>query len=58
MWASDEWQLSDADDVLAAISWAEANCNGRRYVIYATVLSDDGLGLIRLLGLDPSADSQ
>jgi hypothetical protein len=57
MWVSDEWELTDVDDVVAAMGWAESNCNGRQFVIYVSALTDDGRGLIRLLGLDPSAHS-
>ncbi len=55
MWASDEWELTDADDVMVVRNWAELNSNGRRFVMYVTVQADDGLGMIRLLGVDPSA---
>jgi hypothetical protein len=55
MWASDEWELTDADDVAAVMSWAESNSDGRQFVIYVTALTQEGVGLVRLFGLDPSA---
>jgi hypothetical protein len=55
MWSSDEWELTDVDDVVSAMSWAESNSNGRRFVIYVKALTHEGIGLVRLLGLDPSA---
>lgn len=55
MWTSDEWELTDADDVADVMSWAESHSGGRRFVIYVRVMTQDGVGLVRLLGLDPSA---
>jgi hypothetical protein len=58
MWTSDEWQLegSDIDEVLA---WAQAKAEGRRFVVYAEVTGGQpsGLGLVRLLGTDPTDSS-
>jgi hypothetical protein len=56
---SDEWELMAADDVEAVMRWAQDHCDGRQFVIYANVLRNDGLGLIRLFGVDPtrSADT-
>jgi hypothetical protein len=56
MRTSDEWQLTDVDDVIGVMRWAESNSNGRQFVIYATALTEEGLGLIRLFGLDPAAN--
>ncbi len=53
--ASEEWQLTDASDVRAVLSWAAENSNHRQFVVYVSARTDDGLGLIRLLGADPSA---
>jgi hypothetical protein len=55
MWTSDEWELTDVDDVSAAMSWAESNSNGRLFVMYVKALTHEGVGLVRLFGLDPSA---
>jgi hypothetical protein len=57
MWTSDEWELTDADDVADVMSWAESNSGGRRFVIYVRVVTQHGAGLVRLLGRDPSAQS-
>jgi hypothetical protein len=53
-WASDEWQLEDAD-INEVVDWARDNAAGRRFVVYAKVIGGqpDGPGLIRLLGTDP-----
>jgi hypothetical protein len=54
-WSSNEWRLegADVDEVLA---WAHARAAGRPFVAYVEVpLSQpDGLGLVRLLGTDPT----
>jgi len=55
MWVSDEWELAEADDVVAVMSWAESNSGGRQFVVYVSALTPDGVGLIRLFGADPSA---
>ena len=55
MWTSDEWELTDVDDVVTAMRWAESNSNGRRFVIYVKALTHQGVGLVRLFGLDPSS---
>jgi hypothetical protein len=55
MWASDEWELTEADDVAAVMSWAESNSDGRQFVIYVSAVTQQGVGLVRLFGLDPSA---
>jgi hypothetical protein len=55
MWTSDEWELTGLDDVGAAMSWAESNSAGRRFVIYVKAPTIEGVGLVRLFGLDPSA---
>jgi len=55
-----EYDLLDAEDVHAAIAWADAEARSRRctYVLYAKVRSDDGAGLVWLAGIDPSAQSR
>ena len=55
MWASDEWELTEADDIAGVMSWAESNSNGRQFVMYVSALTLEGVGLVRLFGLDPSA---
>ena len=54
-WNSDEWRLEDAD-VDEVLSWAQAKAATRQFVVYAEVNHGppDGLGLLRLLGTDPS----
>jgi hypothetical protein len=52
---SDEWELAGADDVAAVMSWAESNSRGRQFVIYVIALTQEGVGLVRLFGLGPSA---
>jgi hypothetical protein len=41
-------------DVAEVMAWAEAQRNGRTFVLYACV-PRDGLGLLRLAGSDPNA---
>ena len=53
MWASDEWELTEADDVAAVMSWAESNSGGRQFVIYVSALTQEGVGLVRLFGQSP-----
>jgi len=50
---SDEWQLTDADDVREVMAWAEANANGRQFVVYVAAEDRDQPGLIRLFGVEP-----
>jgi len=51
--ASDEYEVREAD-VGEVLAWAEAECGGRTFVLYACVPTD-GLGLVRLHGSDPNA---
>jgi hypothetical protein len=53
-WESDEWEIGDAD-VDEVLSWARNNAQGRRFVIYVSIVNDlaHGPGLVRLLGSDP-----
>lgn len=50
---STEFELT-ASDVHEAHRWAEENRGDRTFTLYASV-PVDGLGLVRLSGLDPSA---
>ncbi len=56
-WESDEWELTetDVDEVLA---WADAHAGGRTMSLWVVHRDADGVGLIRLAGLDPTADPQ
>jgi hypothetical protein len=51
--AADEYEI-EGTDVAGVMSWAEAQRNGRTFVLYACV-PHDGLGLLRLAGSDPNA---
>lgn len=51
---STEYELTGGD-VTEVLAWAEACRGGRTYVAYACMPQVDGLGLIRLHGVDPSA---
>jgi hypothetical protein len=51
---SDEWELTGADDVEAVMRWAQDHCDGRTFVIYVNVARNEGLGLVRLFGVDPT----
>jgi hypothetical protein len=52
-WASEEWQVedADADEVLA---WALNDKSGRAFTLYVCCNCDGELGLIRLIGADPT----
>jgi hypothetical protein len=54
---SSEYDLLGAEDVHAAIAWAEGEGRSRgcSYALYAKVHSREGFGLIWLAGLDPTA---
>lgn len=53
--ASDEWEVSGAD-VHEVLNWAESRRGDRTYTLYACV-PVDGLGLVRLAGVDPTAST-
>ena len=52
---STEYDLLGADDVHAAIAWADVEARSRRcvYALYAKVGSSEGAGLVRLAGQHP-----
>ncbi len=54
-WASDEWRLTDTD-IDQVLEWANARASGGQFVVYVEVnrSTDDGSGLVRLLGPDPT----
>jgi hypothetical protein len=54
-WTSDEWQLEDAD-IGEVLEWAQAKAASRQFGVYVEVTQGqpDGLGLVRLLGTDPT----
>jgi hypothetical protein len=58
MWVSDEYEVTGAD-ILEVISWAYRHAGAHlSFVVYVLVPSDDGPGLVRIHGTDPtSADA-
>jgi hypothetical protein len=54
-WRSSEWRLEGAD-VAEVLAWAHATAAGRPFAAYVEVplSQSDGLGLVRLLGTDPT----
>lgn len=53
-YVSREFELSGGD-VLQVLSWADGNAaEGETYVLHVAVGTADGLGLIRLAGVDPT----
>ena len=50
--AADEYEVEGAD-VAEVMAWAEAQRNGRTFVLYVCVPRDE-LGLLRLAGSDPN----
>jgi hypothetical protein len=53
-WSSDEWEIDDAD-IDAVLRWTDQQADGRVFTLYAIVTDHDGVGLIRLLGHDPTS---
>jgi len=51
--ASDEWELTGCD-VEDALQWAHRSAKGRTFTLYSVVKHPGEMGLIRLLGTDPS----
>ena len=51
---SEEYPISDAD-VREVLSWADRRAGNRTYVLYARVVNRQGPGLVRLAGIDPTA---
>jgi hypothetical protein len=55
-WQSEEWELTEAD-VDEVLAWADAQAGGRTMSVWVVVHRDaGGVGLIRLAGIDPTAD--
>lgn len=50
-----EYEISGSD-IVEVLAWANANREGRSYVLYACTQSE-GLGLLRLQGQDPNEPS-
>lgn len=62
--SSDEWRITDADDVFEVITWAEAKRGDRTYELFVEHTDRiesrtegwiEAPGLIRLAGSDPTA---
>lgn len=57
MWVSDEYEISGAPDVGAVLAWARATVGpDRLFTMYAVVKNREGVGLLRLAGVDPTAN--
>jgi hypothetical protein len=56
-WASDEWEIEDAD-IDKVLDWATNKANNRSFVLYAKIVDDGQPGLLRLLGTDPTDPQQ
>jgi hypothetical protein len=50
--AAEEYEIEGVD-VAEVMAWADAQRDGRTFVLYACVPCD-GLGLLRLAGIDPT----
>ena len=53
-WASQEWQVEDAD-ADEVLTWAGSTARDRAFTLYVCCECDGEIGLIRLLGSDPTA---
>jgi hypothetical protein len=56
VWESESFELEDTD-VAEAIAWADAHSKGRAFVLYAAFRNQEGMGIVRLLGSDPTANA-
>lgn len=52
-WTSEEWELQ-VDDVSEVLAWVEEKSQRRPFVVYASIPTAPGVGLIRLSGSNPS----
>jgi hypothetical protein len=53
-WASREFEVL-GEDVVSVMRWADDNATGEEtYTLYAVVEKSEGLGLVHLLGEDPT----
>ncbi len=53
---SNEWRLTEVVNVHDVLAWADARVQpGWTYQVFIEATGEQGLGAIRLLGLDPSA---
>ena len=52
--ASDEWELSEAD-IDEVLAWADAHADGRTMTVWVVHRDSEGVGLIRLAGIEPPA---
>jgi hypothetical protein len=55
-YASEEFQLDGATDVHEVLTWVAENADGRVLTVYALVEVEGGRGLVRLAGVDPTAE--
>lgn len=54
--ACDEWRVTDAGNVGDVLVWANERVGqGRRYQVFVEVSAESGLGLLRLIGTDPTS---
>jgi hypothetical protein len=54
MWSEESHCIANAESAADVFAWAEANANGRSFVIDALVTLGERDGLVRLHGLDPT----
>jgi hypothetical protein len=56
-WQSEEWELAEAD-VDEVLAWADARAGGRTISVWVVHCDARGVGVIRLAGIDPTADPE
>ena len=57
MWVCEEYEISGAPDVDAVLDWARATVGpDRLFTMYVVVKSGTDVGLVRLRGVDPTAN--
>ena len=50
----DEWELAEAD-IDEVLEWVRANGRGRPHSLWVVVRGEQGVQLVRLRGIDPTA---
>lgn len=55
-WASEEWQVEDAD-ATEVLAWAARDKSSRAFTLYVCCSCDGDPGLIRRFGVDPTTSS-
>lgn len=55
LWSCSEWELAEAD-IDEVLDWVKAHANGRLHSLWLALRRPDGVQLVRLRGIDPTAE--